>query len=262
MKIFRDAISTTSMLTVALGPLPALAAAPSDIADLVGARASGGETQMEARGYTLHHASPGEGKSFTYWWHGGKKNCVRVTTEEGRYAAIRSESNSECGHKSGDNTAAIAVGAAALLGVVALASKSHHREDRYNDVSRTAEFERGYRDGLYGQSYHNYNRTDAYSDGYGQGTQQRGYETSYRPGYHYGGGYSGFVNVNDLVGRPTADVRSQLASRGFVLKDDIAPGGGGHIRTYWRSASEQCIVVHSRNNSVFSIDTARKRNCR
>lgn len=265
----RMAVSAVSVLALASGAIaaggsPAFAAGttPSDLADLVGARGSSGEGQLLARGYALHHASQTENSSITYWWNSAAKKCVRVTTSDGRYAAIRSESGAECGHKSNDSAAAAAIGAAALLGVVALASKSHHREDRYTDAASTAEFERGYRDGLYNQSYHNYGRSDGYSHGYEQGVRQRGHETSYRPGYFPGGGYSAYVPVNDLVGRSTSGVRSDLSGRGFVLRDDLSPGGEGHVRTYWREASEQCIVVHSRGGTVMSIDSARKRNCR
>lgn len=249
-------------VTGAAIPATAIAATPSDLSDLVGSRAAGGETQLEARGYTLHHASAGDDKSYAYWWNGSAKKCVRVTTEQGRYSNIKSESSAECGQKSNDAGAAAVIGAAAILGVAALASKSHHREDRYPDANSTAEFERGYRDGLYNQSYHNYSRSNGYTDGYEQGVRQRGYETSYRSGYHYGGGYSAYINVTDLVGKRSADARSELGARGFVERNEIAPGGGGHIRTFWRAASEQCIVLHTRDSYVYSIDTARKRNCR
>lgn len=267
--IGQRAVSVVSALALTVGafttgasPAFASGSAPSDLADLVGARGSSGEGQLLARGYALHHASQTEDSSITYWWNAAAKKCVRVTTHNGRYAAIRGESGAECGHKSNDSAAAAAIGAAALLGVVALASKSHHREDRYTDAASTAEFERGFRDGLYNQSYHNYDRSDGYSHGYEQGVRQRGHETSYRPGYYQGGGYSAFVSVNDLVGRSTSGARSDLESRGFVLRDDLSPGGEGHVRTYWREASEQCIVVHSRSGTVLSIDSARKRNCR
>ena len=42
------------------------------------------------------------------------------------------------------------------------------------DSQSVAEFERGYRDGLHREDYHNYNNTEAYSDGYGQGGIQAG----------------------------------------------------------------------------------------
>ncbi len=249
-------------LVAGAAPAPAVGAAPSDLADLVGARGSSGETQMLNRGYALHHASQGEETSYTYWWNSSVKKCVRIATTDGRYAEIRSESGIECGHKSNDSAAAAVVGAAALLGVLALASKSHHREDRYTDINGTAQFERGYRDGLYNQSYHNYDRHDGYSHGYDQGTRQRAQETSYRSGNWPGSGYSGFAYTNDLIGRSTSSVRSELSSRGFLLRDDLSPGGEGHVRTYWREASEQCVIVHSRGGTVISVDSARKRACR
>lgn len=118
------------------------------------------------------------------------------------------------------------------------------------------------RDGPYNQNDHDYSRSNAYSDGYEQDKGQGGYEMSHRPGYHNVGGYSGYVNVNGLKGQRSSDARAQLSQRGFVQKDDIEPRGGGHIRTFCRAASEQCIVVHTRDCYVYSIDSARQRNCR
>jgi hypothetical protein len=68
--------------------LPALAQSAPDLADLVGARAAGAETQMEARGYRIAGASTVRDIKFTFWWNERKRSCVSVSTVEGRYAAI------------------------------------------------------------------------------------------------------------------------------------------------------------------------------
>jgi len=80
---------------VAILSMPTLAKAPANIADLVGARAAGAETQMEARGYQ------NVGKN--NWWDGS--NCVHVRVSQGRYKAIDSLKPSACGQGSGAATA-------------------------------------------------------------------------------------------------------------------------------------------------------------
>lgn len=106
---------------------------------------------------------------------------------DGRYDAITSTLAADCGQKGGggDTAAAVAVGAAALIGVIALAHKSHNHDDgqHYSDSQSEADCERGYRDGLYNQSYHNYSRSDAYANGYSAGVEQRNQETAYRPNH-------------------------------------------------------------------------------
>lgn len=264
--LLRKSVALGVSLAVAMPVLPVAAKTPGDVADLVGARGSSGESALESRGYAVVDTRTGDDRKWTHWWNSSRKECITVVTADGRYESISEASASDCNqtkaHKSGDKTAAIAIGAAALLGIAALASKSHDRGDRYNDERGTAEYERGYRDGLYNQSYHNYNRSDAYSSGYEQGTRQRGHETSYRPGYGYGGGYGGNVYVNDLVGQPKGSANAALSQRGFVIRDSDRTQDEGRFVTWWRSSSEQCITVNTRNGYVYTIDSVRPRNCR
>lgn len=257
------AISVSSLL---VAPIPAYAKTPSSLSDLVGARAAGGEEQMESRGYYNTNTTTRDDRKWTYWWNSSKKECVSVSTYDGRYESVNTASASDCGQKSnnGDKAAAVAVGAAALIGVLALAHKSDHHSEgyHYDDSNREAQYERGYRDGLYNQSYHNYDRSDAYSSGFEQGVRQRSHETSYRPGYSYGGGYGGYVNVNDLVGQSKGYANSSLSQRGFVMRDSDKTDYNGRYTTWWRAASEQCITVNTRDGYVYTVQTARPRNCR
>jgi hypothetical protein len=141
--------------------------------DLVGARGSSGETQLEARGFTHIVSHQGEyNTSHSYWWNARDKNCLHVETYDGRYSAITDGTKSDC-HKNDSGGAAVgaAVGVA-LLGAL-LSSKSHHRQDQNLDQQQTAEFDRGYRDGLYNAPYHNYGRSDGYSRGYEVGVRER-----------------------------------------------------------------------------------------
>lgn len=258
----RIAASLLVSASLIVQTVPAHANTPGSVRDLVGARAAGGESTIEERGFTLINGSTHNGKKVNYWWNANTKECVRVTTADGRFESIVQTSNSDCNQKgsSGDKTAAIAVGAAALLGIAALASKSHHREGGNYDERGTAEFERGYRDGLYNQSYHNYTRSDPYSRGYEQGVSERGHQTSYRSGNHHGGGYSDYSPVNDLVGQSRDSGIRMLQSRGFAMRDNKQTEDGRYM-TFWRANSRQCLVVQSQNKVIISAEDVSESTC-
>jgi hypothetical protein len=56
--------------------------------DLVGARASSGESELRNRGYTWVRAEQSGGDSYTYWRENRNGQCVVVRTSNGRYASI------------------------------------------------------------------------------------------------------------------------------------------------------------------------------
>lgn len=62
--------------------------------DLVGARGSSGEQQLESRGYQYASASKGGGSSYTNWRKGS--SCVTVRTSEGRYKSIVDAPMADC----------------------------------------------------------------------------------------------------------------------------------------------------------------------
>lgn len=74
----------------------ASAQTPSDIRDLVGARAAGGETQLEARGYANVGAETGDDRKWTYWWNPRTQTCVTVSTLDGHYDAITTSPAPDC----------------------------------------------------------------------------------------------------------------------------------------------------------------------
>lgn len=69
--------------------LPALADTPDDVVDLLGARAPGAETQMQARGYV-------DVKN-NMWWNDKTSVCVKVHVSQGRYSAIDEVGDGDCG---------------------------------------------------------------------------------------------------------------------------------------------------------------------
>jgi len=87
--------------------------------------------------------------------------------------------------KHGEKTA-VAVAAAALIGVAALSHHDGHYEEgkEYRDHRDKAEFDRGFRDGLHNASRNNYNHTDAYRDGFRAGLHERDLRVSHnQPNY-------------------------------------------------------------------------------
>lgn len=182
------ALSATLCAALAVSGVPAAAQgqAPSDLTDLLGARGRDGEFQMESRGYNLHHSAQSANSVYGYWWNTGSKKCVRVRTEDGRYQQIDTVGSPDCGQQNAQGMsdgAKIAIGAAALLGIAALAHKSHHRDDQSYDERQTADFERGFRDGKYNHHFSNYSNSQEYAKGYGRGVEERDNQSSYRPEY-------------------------------------------------------------------------------
>ena len=186
--VFSRSLATAVAVSLAVSGMPAVAQsqAPTELADLLGARGGDGEFQMQSRGYTLHHTAQSATSVYSYWWSQGGNKCVRVRTEDGSYQQINSVGNNDCGQKDAEGMsdgAKVAIGAAVLLGIAALAHKSHHRDDRNFDERQTADFERGFRDGQYHHAYSNYNNSREYSDGYNRGMDERNNQSRYRPEY-------------------------------------------------------------------------------
>lgn len=75
-----------------------------------------------------------------------------------------------------------AAAAIAILGIAALAHHKHHYKDGYrpSDDVETAEFERGYRDGLHGYPYWENSQTRGYVQGYQAGENERNNSVAHR----------------------------------------------------------------------------------
>lgn len=245
-------------------PIAVSAKSADNLRDLIGARGSSGEMELSRRGFVVTDGHKGAGSSYTYWWNGVKRDCVMVRTANGRYASISDVSAADCNQQSHHGSgAAVAVGVGALLGAALLAHKSGHHDDQQHmsDQAAEAEYERGYRDGLHGQDYHNYNRNDAYAGGYRSGVDQRGRETDYR---HSGAaGYSPSVNISDLVGARAAGADSALRSRGFLDVDNFESGRDGAGVIWWNNRTRQCVQVITVDGHIDSaVDIGQHPRCR
>lgn len=75
-----------------------------------------------------------------------------------------------------------AAAAIAILGIAALAHNSHHYREGYTPQTgdQTAEFERGYRDGVHGYAYNGFGSTVDYAEGYQAGDKERSNSMAHR----------------------------------------------------------------------------------
>ncbi len=97
--------------------------------DLVGARGSSGESQLQSRGYTFVSGSKGGGSSYTNWRKGS--HCVTVRTADGRYKSIVDAPMADCesgGHQGGGHAGGSDAGAAGLQDLVGARGSSGESE--------------------------------------------------------------------------------------------------------------------------------------
>lgn len=260
-----------AMLALTLAPGAVAARSASSLSNLVGARAAGGEAELERRDWVMTDGHKGGNGSYSYWWNPNRKDCVMVTTRDGKYSAITDATPGDCNQKGGGNDAAVGAAAAgAVIAAILLAHKSGHHDDgqHSDDGQKEAEYERGYKDGLHNSAYRNDSRNDSYSSGYRNGVDQRqrelgqgdGYDRSAGNGGGYGGGSYGVgdnIDVSDLVGAKAAGVESDLQSRGFRNVDGFTSGNDkGTI--WWNARTRQClqmITAEGRADSITDIQT-------
>lgn len=98
----RTTLSST-ILALALSAASAAQAqvTPSDVRDLVGARAAGGESELAARGYVNVGGRTGDDRKWTSWWNEKRGVCLSVATVNGRYDSIVSAPAPDCGQGGG-----------------------------------------------------------------------------------------------------------------------------------------------------------------
>lgn len=241
-----------SLVLAVLFATVAAGSTPNDVEDLVGARAGTGEAALESRGYVHITTQKGGDRSYSNWWSASRKTCLNVVTRNGRYDAISSVHAVDCHQnasssddKDDTNTALlVGVGAAAVIGAIALAHKSqHHDDNKHNgDSYREQEFERGHRDGLYNHHYDNHNRTDDYDEGYRSGIEQRAHESSYRQ--HSGRDDRGYRQANDdfknLQGKKLEHANDKMRDWNFQ-KVDHYQTGNTEYRIWYNYQTGQCV---------------------
>lgn len=81
-------MSVAVLLVSAAVPMTAAAQSAPDVADLAGARAAGGETQLLARGYESRRSTTVGEQRYTFWFNARNGRCLSVSTVDGRYGAL------------------------------------------------------------------------------------------------------------------------------------------------------------------------------
>jgi hypothetical protein len=246
---------------------PAVPPARPDNADLVNQGEDYVSRQLPLRGYVLTHSATAQNGYWQYWWSSQRDQCIRVAVNGNRATQIIATDEHDCNQTAGGSSgpskgAQIAIAAAALAGVAVLAHKSHEsQKDRAAQSPQdVADFERGYRDALYNQGYHNYNNRPDYSDGYSKGSEKRAAETGYRSNQGQHSGYAGYVNVNDLVGARAAGADSDLRARGFVDKGGYKQGERAFSK-WWNGGTRQCLNMVVRDGRVERLESIVEGNC-
>lgn len=219
---------------LALGPTgPALAQNSKPLSDLIDARAAGGESELESRGYTFIAAAPAYGGAKAgFWWSSQSRNCVRVETFDGRFRSITNATGAQCNqHSTGSNQERNT--AAAVIGIAALAAAAAHKNNAHDNKADTGgQFDLGYNDGLHNAPYYNPSRSEAYASGYEQGVDQRNRNISYHSNT---GGYNQVDSRN---------VQVTCTSNGGRYVECAVPGGGSIVMKEQLSKAA-CIMNQS-----------------
>lgn len=87
------ALSTAFLLTA----MPMAARAQTGLEDLVGARAGQAEGEIVRRGFRDTGGSKSDDRSYTNWWNSQTRQCVTISTMDGRYVSIEPTTPPDCG---------------------------------------------------------------------------------------------------------------------------------------------------------------------
>lgn len=85
------------LATLAVSAVPASVSAETvrGLGDLIGARGSSAEAELQSKGYTL----AGNMGAASLWWNARTKTCASVLVENGRVDSIEPASAKDCGHE-------------------------------------------------------------------------------------------------------------------------------------------------------------------
>lgn len=238
---------------IAMAATPVMAEKANQLLFLNGRSAAEAEREMESRGFRHEdsHDSYSNGYTYSYWWHSGNKNCIRVEAYRSEVMTVADVSDKDCGHSGGNAGAVLGVAAgAAILGAL-LSHKSHHHQDgnHHSDNDTERAYERGYKDGLYHHPFHNPDREQAYVDGYHAGVDER---EANAPQHRGRGGHSSVAQFADLKGARAAGGMSQLESRGFRQVDNFT-SGNTRYSIQWRAQSRQCVQVTIADGRFYDV---------
>ena len=246
----------------ALVATPVLAEKASELTYINGSLGRDAESQLRERGFAHISTHKNDmGYVYSYWWDERDDDCVNVEVYDGRVMTINDASDQDCGHHKGDAGAAVAaVAGAAILGALLSHKSNHHDDNKHlSNVEDEAHYERGYNDGLHNAPYHNYDRSNAYSNGYQSGVSQRNANLSHHSGR---GGYHATAQFSDLQGARAAGGMDTLERRGFRQVDNFTSGNTRYSIQYNRD-TRQCVQVTIADGHFYDLrDIGRHPQCR
>lgn len=140
-----------AFVLMACSVVKAAAQTPPDVSDLVGARAAGGQTQLEARGFQFVTVNTVRDTKWSFWWSERQRQCISVATNDGRYTTIISVPMANCGAASdqqGDHRFSAVSGSGEQVHLVCIGAGSGPAAQsssgyRYNSDRRKFEYESG-----------------------------------------------------------------------------------------------------------------------
>jgi hypothetical protein len=274
MKAIASRVACASAI-VGLALLPSGLAAKSanSLNDLVGARAAGAESDLQSRGWVGAGGHKSASASYTYWWNGDRRDCVMVTTRDGRYASIVDATPADCNQSGGGSGYEQGYRGGSGMGDSAGYQGNDHGNrngggggqpphvmlHKNGTASATlpgclANFDRN---GVRTSSFSSCRDDDLRRMSAAVVATMRENRQQDSQVYHGENRGAGPVDVSDLVGSKAAGVESDLKSRGFRSVDGFDSGNDkGTI--WWNGRTRQClqmITVDGRANSITDIHT-------
>ncbi|GAA5786707.1 hypothetical protein [Chitiniphilus shinanonensis] len=252
-----------ALLTLALDPLLASAAATFDTGALLDRPNASAAQLLRNHGYRDVHTANGTGRDWVDWWNEDAQDCLVTSQDSRHYVSVQPTTAEECrqylNSSGGSGTGlAVAAGAAALIGAVALYNHNKHRRDKEEQAQQDQDqYDRGYQDAIYHRRRDNRDRNDAYDRGYDSGVADAGYRHDEYRGHR---GNHGYVEVSDLVGARAAGGESELRARGF-RNIDGDKGWHRSYTTWWNARADECVQVVTRDGRYSRVEVVGDDRC-
>lgn len=233
---------------------------PSDLQNLVGARASSGEATLKRLGYRFIKTTEGDDRKWSNWWRASSKTCVTIATVEGRYDSIVTGPAADCNQDGGSG--ASSTGGSDqfedLVGARASSGEMELRNRGFRNVKTVKQDETSYSNWWKSSSQTCLTvatingKYDSITKGPAADCTSGGASTS---------GGSTQVDLSDLVGSRAAGAETEMQARGFRNVKGRKLGSTSY--TYWKNDDTgQCVQVSVRNGKVGTILRSNANNCK
>lgn len=269
-------ITACAAVVIAVTPVAADAKAAARLSDLVGAKAAGGETDLQNRGFVMTGGGKSSSAAYSFWWDEDGEACVMVTTRDGRFASIADKTPQDCNHGGSSYQPGYRNG-----GESGGSGSNQYQRDNSGPPPHVTVHKNGTFSATLPGCLANFDRngrkTSAFSsckpddlrrmsEAVNATMHEQGMGDDANQGERNGGGYNGGgnsapVDVSDLVGDKAAGVETDLQARGFRNVDGFQSGGKGKGTIWWNGRTRQClqmITVDGRADSITDIQTSPK----